>query len=862
MAEENFKKTSLWKMSLAPVQDDPFEPQRTRLRAAYMACRDKVAPIVERIAHVLPGLTVHDISHLDALWETADIIAGSSYPLNPLEAFVFGLSILFHDSAMCWQAYELGRDGVRDSIEWKDAYAHECDAWPDMPDEMREKAADFSALRALHAHQAKNLPDLKWTHPDTSQEIYLIDDIQLRTEIGSLAGKIAASHHWDLAELTVALGDQFNAPFSLPAEWSVDPVKVACLLRCADAAHINQGRAPLFLYALIKRQGVSLDHWKAQNRMMGPSLDAGDPSRATVLYTSSRPFKEADAAAWWVAYDAVWVVAQEIDSSNELLRLRNRASSPEFAVKRVKGAASTVELTKYLRVEGWTPCNAKPHVSNVESLVKELGGEMLYGKGSPAHVLGITLREMIQNARDAIVARTFVDPGFEGEIVVSLSEINQEKWISVEDNGIGMSRAVMTGPLLDFGNSFWKSSLLQSEFPGLRSSAFRSIGRFGIGFYSVFMLGDSVEVASRGWDKGLDDANTLVFASGVSLRPILRHGRSRTLSSKTSTKVSVRINPKLLSTDSQIQVKPGYMGLQEFSCPLPDFIAALVIGLDVPVAVAVNDGQPSRVHAGSSVTTEAARQILSRNCFLAIRGDTAPKQYIDQNYHRMRPINVGERLIGFAALATTSNFGMMLLGRQTVGGMPTSLENGYSESFIGFMDCKPLSAKREASQFEASTETLRSWALEQLDILQNEGANDSERSVVAAHLGSFGCDPIDFARILISVEGVHAFVSFDQLAELAESKPVGILKSEIMQHADAYHSVQYVNGIALIRPVVNSQFCNLDFEGDEPKDKNSIIGCLFRAIVSRNKSPKWEVRETEYKSIFPGSLQLLSVTAT
>lgn len=858
MADESFHKTGLWQSSLAPIPDDPFEEHRTRLRVTLVGCREKVKPIVDRIAHVLPGLTIHDVSHLDALWETADLIAGVGYPLNPLEGFVLGLSFLFHDSAMCWEAYERGRDGVRASVEWKDSYAHECDVSPDIPDEERQATADFSALRALHAHQAQRLPEISWRHPDTGQEIYLIDDAHLRTEVGPLAGKIAASHHWDTDTLATTLGEQFNAPFPFPSEWSVDPVKIACILRCADAAHINQARAPLFLYALIKRQGISLQHWRAQNRMMGPSLDAGDSTNTSVIYTSSRPFNECDAAAWWIAHDAISTVAQEIKSSNALFRDRSRSSAPEFRVKRVKGVESIEELTRYLRVDGWMPCKAKPHVSNVESLVKELGGEKLYGKGTPAHLFGIALREIIQNARDAVVARQFIDSGFQGEIVVSFATSGEEIWLTVEDNGTGMSQPVMTGPLLDFGNSFWKSSLVQSEFPGLRSSKFRSIGRFGIGFYSIFMVADSVEVASRAWDKGLDESNTLVFTSGVSLRPVLRHGRPSGFPSQMSTRVRAKIKPGLLSPDGKISIKPGFLGAAEFWCSAQEFVAALVIGLDVPVRFVDRSAGPIQVHDGKST----ANQILSRISFLSNREDPSLAKYIEENHHRLRPINSDNHVFGMAAIATAPNTAQWLLGVRTVGGLPTSLGTSGADSFIGYIDCKPQSAKRDADNFDAPQEVLRAWAIDQLKILASQGATDIERCVAGAHAGSFGCDPTEIARILVSVNGVQYFVDYMQLAAMAETMPVGILKTPDMDHADTYHSVASIDRVSLIRPLVNSSSCDLKMEKGQPAAPNSIIGCLHRAIIDRGRTPDWQQRETTFQSIFGRPMELLFVTST
>jgi len=857
---DGFQKTNLWESSLAPISDDPLEPHRTRLRAALMACRENIKPIVERIAHVLPGLTVHDITHLDALWETADLIAGENYPLNPLEGFVFGLSVLLHDSAMCWQAYENGREGVRASVEWQDAYAHECDQSPDLTEEAREAAADFTALRALHAHQAQKLTEIGWNHPDTGQTMYLIDDFQLRTEIGPLAGSIASSHHWNTEALSMSLGEQFNAPFPLPSEWSVDPVKIACLLRCADAAHINQARAPLFLYALIKRQGVSLEHWRAQNRMMGPSPDTGDQCNTAVIYTSSRPFYESDAAAWWVAYDAVSTVAHEIASSNELLRNRARQTAPEFKVKRVSGSESIEELVRYLRVDGWMPCGAKPHVSNVESLVKELGGQNLYGKGTPIHLFGIVLREMIQNARDAVVARRFIEPGFEGEIFVRFTESGQ---LSVEDNGTGMSRRVMTGPLLDFGNSFWKSSLVQSEFPGLRSSKFRSIGRFGVGFYSIFMISDFVEVSSRYWDKGLAEVNTLVFNSGVSLRPILRSGRVNGFSSNISTKVAARLKPEFLSFGESITLKPSYSGAKEFKCSFEEFVSALTVGLDVPVRVFVTGNPPVQVHDGRWADVEKSRELLSRISFLSSRDDVALQQYIDSSHHRLRPIKRGDdTIIGMAAISTDPRTNQMLLGLRTVGGLPASIGVGSAESFIGYLDYLPASAKRDLDTPEASKSALRSWAEEQVEILEREGVSDFERCIASAHLGDFGVDPIKFARVLVSVRGQSFFISYQTLAAAAESSEIGIFKSSEMDHVDTYSSAKEFPGVILIRPLVNSASCDLKMVNGEPEALTSIIGCLHRAIADIGKTANWQLRETDIPSIFGKTMQLLVVTAT
>ncbi len=860
MSLNNMQRSGLWKAAFEERSDDPFTDQRKRLSASLSTFRNNIEPIVKRIDEVLPGLTLHDVTHLDALWETGSLIAGENYPLNPLEAFVFGSAVLLHDSAMCWEAYANGQQGVRETNEWADAYADECDRFPNKDDEERKKVADFAALRALHAHQAAQLPEMVWKHPDTGQELYLIEDAQLRIELGGLAGRIASSHHWDIDALAVGLGEQFNAPSAFPTEWAIDPIKVACLLRCADASHVNDARAPLFLYALVKRQGISRNHWRTQNRMMGPSLDSGDSLGNAILYTSSRTFKESDAAAWWIAHDAVVMIDKELRMVNALLKARARPTAPEFRVKRVTGVDSLDDLIRHLRVEGWKPCKAEPHVSNVESLVRELGGEKLYGSGADA--VEIVLRELIQNARDGVVARRYIEPAFVGEIFVRIEELEGQRWLIVEDDGIGMSRRVLTGPLLDFGNSFWKSSLVSSEFPGLRSSSFRSVGRFGIGFYSIFMIAEQADVSSKGWDKGLDDCNTLRFNSGVSLRPVLRPGRPDGFPTRSSTRVRLKLKPELLTGNCNIEIKPNSLGAKSFSISFQSFISTIAVGLDVRIYASCLGNTRTEVHGGIPDVNPNAKDILCRISFSAAQPNPGVTANVDAHHQRLRPIRSGGKLFGVAAISTSSDNDTAMLSLHTVGGLATSIKGRNGHAYIGYIEHKPDSARRGPSTFEAPPEVMAEWAIEQLNILEKANVSDLERCIAGLYVGEFGVDPIDFSRSLVTTaECGPRFASYDELAVIAENQPVGVFKSGFMDHIETYHSIQTVSGIALVRPLVNCAALNLEMQADTPVKPYSVIGCIHRAIVLNGRIPIWSVNKTLYTSSITGNMELLCVSA-
>ncbi|MFJ3368836.1 ATP-binding protein [Pseudomonas sp. NPDC086251] len=511
MSLEQIKRTNIWKKAFEVDDHALYSDEASRLKTEFLRFREKVISLVSKIGEVLPGLTIHDASHLDSLWTTAEIIAGDDYPLNPLETFILGGAILLHDAAMCWEAYDGGQDGVRSTVVWKDAYAFEVGR--QVPKSEAEAAADFSAIRQMHASRAAELLGLSWKVPGRTDEIYLIADESIRMHLGELIGLIAASHHWDIGSVSERLSVQFNAPDFLPYFWTVDPIKIACLLRVADAAHISNARAPDFLLALNRRVGISLSHWLAQNKISGPQRDLSDSTGATVVYTSTMPYLEGEADAWWVAYDTVLMIDSEIKACNELLESRIPMVSRPFQVRSVAGAGRIDAFRNYIRVSGWTPYNTQIHVSDIERLVGSLGGEKLYGDDRK---LEVVLRELVQNARDAVVARRYLDEGYQGRIFVRLVKGASGAWeILISDDGVGMSKSVLTGSFLDFGSSFWSSQSLQSELPGLRSSKFQSIGRFGIGFYSIFMAASAVEVSTRRWRENRSYSCALYFAKGL-----------------------------------------------------------------------------------------------------------------------------------------------------------------------------------------------------------------------------------------------------------------------------------------------------------------------------------------------------------
>ncbi|MBB6096188.1 signal transduction histidine kinase [Povalibacter uvarum] len=684
----------------------------------YLSVREKAAQLVSRIAADLPGLTVHDISHLDALWDTASLVAEGAINVNPAEAFVLGVSILLHDAGMSLAAYPGGISELKTTLAWKDAVARACSELAVDDDGLQdsdslpapiEQRIVSEVLRRLHAETAEVLAEQGWQASDGSK-IYLIDDPDLRAFYGPTIGRIAHSHWWSVSKVEYELSEDLGA-LAHRTRNLVDRVKLACLLRVADAVHLDSRRAPRFLRAITNPTGVSAAHWAFQERLSRPhaELDA-------VVFTSGRPFSRSEAEAWWLAYDTLNSVDRELRDVDVLLHGRGREV---LKVRRVKGAGSPEMLARSVQTREWRPVDARLQVSDVPRIVENLGGSKLYGNDPT-----VALRELIQNAADAVQARRRFQkraPDW-GEITLDLVWRAGDCWLIVEDNGIGMSEHILTGPLLDFGTSFWRSSLAMDEFPGLLASGMQAIGRFGIGFFSVFMLGSLVRVYSRRCDKGQEAGRLLEFRGGTSARPILSPATAEApIDGGTRVEVLLKIHP----ADSH-----GLLSVGPFSrAPLqfPSLVASIAPNLDVNVFVRTDRGTREQVIRPGDWLELGDADLISR---LDPQLDKAHLDRRKADRSLMRPIvgATGE-LFGRAFINPSPYFSSTSGGWVTISG----LRAGRLSNLQGVLLGQAVTAARDAAQPLVTKEALARWATEQARLIE-ELVSDEDRQARSAEV--------------------------------------------------------------------------------------------------------------------------------
>lgn len=117
----------------------------------------------------------------------------------------------------------------------------------------------------------------------------------------------------------------------------------------------------------------------------------------------------------------------------------------------------------------------------------------------------IFLRELISNATDAITKRATLARTRNEEIPTGKIQVTVNKGkniITITDNGLGMTEAEVEKYLAQLAFSGAAEFVKKLEEQGAKESANDIIGKFGLGFYSAFMVANKVEVDTLSMDQG------------------------------------------------------------------------------------------------------------------------------------------------------------------------------------------------------------------------------------------------------------------------------------------------------------------------------------------------------------------------
>ena len=115
----------------------------------------------------------------------------------------------------------------------------------------------------------------------------------------------------------------------------------------------------------------------------------------------------------------------------------------------------------------------------------------------------IFLRELISNASDTCEKLRYLSISDEKlleketKFIISVKFSKKNKIISIEDNGLGMSRQELIenlGTIARSGTSKFMESIKNDK---KNNNDISTIGKFGVGFYSSYMVAEKVSVNSK-----------------------------------------------------------------------------------------------------------------------------------------------------------------------------------------------------------------------------------------------------------------------------------------------------------------------------------------------------------------------------
>ena len=492
------------------------------LRNCLKDLRKVAEALGAQVGRVLPEYTDHSVEHMDALWRISDVVFKPE-EINGFttgEAFLLGSCFYVHDLGMALAATSEGLAELKSSAAFTSSF-EKASTIKGLPPNKAEEIALRVAARQLHAEKSEYLAIAEI--PGLGR--YLFESSELREKWAALVGLLSASHHWSISEVHNRLGARERIPSPIGDE--IDLGLIACALRTVDYAHIDSGRAR-YLDRVLRTELTkeSLIHWQAQEHISGPTRQADQ-----LVFASQKPIKDVD--AWWLFYEMAYGLDTEIRSVAEYLAGR-AVSRGRFSLEGVKKVLYPHTFSELVQPDGFQPIDVRFRATSMERLVEILGGRTLYGRDRFA-----AIRELLQNARDAIsldraAARIAGEPPQPGEIQVRLKPDPAGAFLEVCDDGVGMTQRVISDYLLGVASDYWRSSDFFADFPGVASAGFRAAGRFGIGFLSVFMVGNNVEVETqrRGHER------LVLHLRGVGRRGSLVSSTSRARSG-TTVRVSV-----------------------------------------------------------------------------------------------------------------------------------------------------------------------------------------------------------------------------------------------------------------------------------------------------------------------------------
>jgi len=489
-----------------------------------------------------PEYTKHGIDHLQYVLASVFglIHDNTKENISSEDVCALSLAVLLHDAGMYFSAdnvrglllstYRDNYAGLSKNETWKqrwEGYIEEAKHWDSarrqqVLGEMEEtfslrsfnlenKDLRDSDKRFIGEFLRRNHPDLAYTIamyglPHENKEEQQLIDEKITEKMRKIGGMIALSHGYDLRKAIELVEESFPGKNVEKSHAKVHITFLMVSLRIADYLHIHADRAKSeFAWNFCNSNSKLEQKLHTAISAVEVEVEGCDPECINV---DCEP-KELDVILG--LQDRFTGLQRELDQCWAVLGGVYKSNGYKLRYRRI--STSIDDLEEYTTKEELSFIPKRFHLGVAQAEIIKLLIRPLYGD-QPEY----GIRELLQNAVDAVLEREAYEEKhgdlphcteyeIEGEVEIALIKhapngTNQPRMtVQVTDKGIGMTEEVIQHYFLTAGASFrnslaWKKEFEEVNAHGAKSRVCRS-GRFGIGAFAAFLLGDKITVTTR-----------------------------------------------------------------------------------------------------------------------------------------------------------------------------------------------------------------------------------------------------------------------------------------------------------------------------------------------------------------------------
>lgn len=474
------EKTRLWASYVGQDREDRGAAPGLKRVAWVKEIVDAAEEALKHVVITFPNYTLHDQTHiLNVMDAMGGLLGNRLEELSTAEVELLILAAALHDLGMVYSEEEKRR-WLENEKRTRD-YA-------------KARCPEKCGVSALDWEPQIQQDYLRWLHPFRVREVLergawqkLFEDKPLEAvPVKTLLAVCQA--HGEEPEILRAKAEPGKGLAYSPA-LEADPLFCAVLLRLGDLLDFDDTRAPAVLFSAAEDNEKSWEEWKKHMASAGFTYPTA-PSTEALPFRAECTNPGVERA---IRTFLGWV-DEELRNSRDLLR-RCESWRRDFPLP---FQVDTREIGR----RGYDFGDFRLTMDQ-DQILRLLMGEDLYTDNT------VFVRELLQNAIDATLLRGQLDPDFGKGINTDRARIDLwewydgdgQLWFRIDDRGIGMTRGMLQRYFLKVGNSYYNSKELERDLLNHRQQSFTGISRFGIGFLSCFLVGESAQVSTLYWDE-------------------------------------------------------------------------------------------------------------------------------------------------------------------------------------------------------------------------------------------------------------------------------------------------------------------------------------------------------------------------